>query len=160
MAPSYSRGRDETSRTEPDASLESAPLDFACRTSKETSKFEPTFGLRDEMDEFRRLKAMDPNASSRELAEFQVFAMAVAAYQVHGRGSEDRDGDNREDCGDDQRRGRHSSRKDFRDSHERRPGDRPTAGPRLDEKNDSSALAQIHLAETIDVAVTGVGKKK
>ena len=76
VAPSYSRGREETSRTEPDAPLEPAPPDFACHASKETYYFEPTFGLRGEMDDIRRLKAMYPNTSSRELAKFQVFAKA------------------------------------------------------------------------------------
>ena len=47
------------------------------------------------MDEFRRLKATNPDVSSRELAEFQVFAKAVAAHREDGRGSEDRGGDNR-----------------------------------------------------------------
>ena len=36
VAPSYSRGRDETSRKEPDAPLESAQPDFVTRASKET----------------------------------------------------------------------------------------------------------------------------
>ncbi|CAM9141487.1 unnamed protein product [Ascophyllum nodosum] len=130
VAPSYSRGWDETSRTEPDAPLEPAPPDFSCRASKETNTFEPTFGLRGGMDEFRRLKAVYPTASSREPAEFQVFAKAVAAHREDGRGSEDCGGDTREDTGDDRRRGRHSSRKDFKDSRELRPGDRPPAGPR------------------------------
>ena len=71
--PSISRKRDGTSRTKPDAPLEPAPLDFACRASKKTNKFEPTFGLRGGMDEFRRLKAMYPNISSPELAEFQAL---------------------------------------------------------------------------------------
>ena len=60
------------------------------------------------MEEFRRLKIMYPTASPRELAEFQVFAKAVAARREDGRGSEDRGEDNREDTGDDRRRGRHS----------------------------------------------------
>ena len=60
------------------------------------------------MDEFRRLKDMHPTASPREFAEFQVFAKAVAARREDGRGSEDRGEDNREDTGDDRRRGRHS----------------------------------------------------
>ena len=131
--PSMSWGWDETSRTEPDA-----PLDFACRVSKETKRFEPTFVFRGGMDEFRRLKAMYRNASSRELAAFQAFAKVVAEHREDGRDSEGRSGDNREDCGDDQCRGRHRSRKDSRDSRERRPGDRPSAGPRWDEKSDSS----------------------
>ena len=125
VAPSISRGWNETSRTEPDA-----PLDFACRASKKTNKFEPTFDLRGGMDKFRRLKAMYPNASSRELAEFQFFAKAVMGYRKDGRGSEGHGGDHRKDSGDDQRRGRHISRKDSRESRERRPGDRPSAGPR------------------------------
>ena len=87
------------------------------------------------MDEFRRLKAMYPTASTRELAEFQVFAKAVAARLEGGRGSENRGDDNREDTGDDRRRGRHSFRKDFKDPRERRPGDRPSAGTRWDEKS-------------------------
>ena len=60
------------------------------------------------MDEFHRLKVMYPTASPRELAEFQVFAKAVAARREDGRGSEDRGEDNCEDTGDDRRRGRHS----------------------------------------------------
>ena len=55
------------------------------------------------MDEFLRLKAIFPNASYRELAEFQVFAKAVAAYRENagdGRGSEDRGEDYCEDSGD------------------------------------------------------------
>ena len=59
------------------------------------------------MDEFRRLKVMYSTASHRELAEFQVFAKAVAARREDGRGSEDRGEDNEEDTGDDRRRGRH-----------------------------------------------------
>ena len=90
VAPSYSRGWDETSRTEPDATLEPTQLDFACHASKEANKFEPTLGLRGEMDEFRRLKDMYPIASSRELVEFQDFAKAVVAHREDGRGSEDR----------------------------------------------------------------------
>ena len=73
VAPSYSRGRDEFSRKEPDAPLEPAQPDFATRASKETNRSEPTFGLHGEMDEFRRLKVMYPTASTRELAEFQVL---------------------------------------------------------------------------------------
>ena len=88
MAPSYSRGRDETSRTEADAPLEPAPPNFAYSASKETKTIEPTFGLRGEMDKFHRLKAMYPDASSRELAEFQVFAKAMATHREDGRGSE------------------------------------------------------------------------
>ena len=130
VAPSYSRGRDETSRKEPDAPSEPAQPDFVTRASKETNKFEPTFGHHGEMDEFRRLKVMYPTASTRELAEFQVFAKAMAAHRKDGRGSEDRGGDNRGDTGDDQRRGRHNSRKDLKDSRERRPDGRPSAGPR------------------------------
>ena len=56
------------------------------------------------MDEFLRLKAISPNAFSRKLADFQVFAKAVAAYRENtgdGRGSEDRGKDYREDSGDD-----------------------------------------------------------
>ena len=108
VAPSYSRGRGETSRTEPNAPLELAQPDIACSASGETKKLEPIFGLHYEMDEFRRLKVMYPTASSRELAEFQVFAKAVAPRREDGRGSEDRGEDNREDTGDDHRRGRHS----------------------------------------------------
>ena len=137
-APSYSRGRDETSRTEPDAPLEPAQLDFSCHASKETNKFRPTFGLRGKMDEFRRLESMYPSISSRELAEFEAFAKAVAAQREDGRGREDRGEDNHKDTGDDRRRGRHSSRKDFKNSRERRPGGRPSAGPRWGEKRDSS----------------------
>ena len=112
------------SRTKADA-----PLDFARRASKETKKLEQTLGPRGGMDEFRRLTAMYPHAPSRELAEFQVFAKAVAKYRKDGRGSEDRGGDNHKDCGDDQGRGRHSSRKDS------------SAGPRWDEKSDSSCYS-------------------
>ena len=93
------------------------------------------------MDEIRRLKAMYPNTSSRELAEFQVFAKAVAAYREDGRSSEGRGRDSRQDCGDDQRRRRHSSRKDSRDSRERRPGDRPFVEPRWDKKSDNSCFS-------------------
>ena len=57
MAPSYSRGRDETCRTGPNAPLEPAQPDFACSASNETKKLE--------MDEFRRLKVMYPTASPR-----------------------------------------------------------------------------------------------
>ena len=159
MAPSYSRGRDETTRTEPDASLEPARPDFPCRASKETNKFEPTFELRGEMDEFRRLKAAHPSASSRELAEFQVFAKAVAAHREDGRGSEDRGEDNSEDTGDDRRRGRHSSCKDFKDSRERAPVADLLRDPGGMRKVIVSVLAQISLAETADVAVTGVEKR-
>ena len=95
MAPSYSRRRNEISRKEPDAPLEPAQPDFASRTSKETNKFELTFGLHDEIDGFRRLKVMYPTASTRELDEFQVFAKAMAAHREDGRGSENRGGDNR-----------------------------------------------------------------
>ena len=90
------------------------------------------------MDEFRRPKVLYPTASTRDLAEFQIFAKVVAAHREGGRGSENRGDDNHEDTGDDRRRGRHSSRKDFKDSRERRPGDRPSAGPRWDEKSDGS----------------------
>ena len=138
VAPSYSRGRDETSRTEPDAPLEPVQPDFAPRASKETNMFEPTFGLHGEMDELRRLMVMYPTASTQELAKFQVFAMAVAAHREDRRSSEDRGGDKRGETGDDQRRGRDSPRKDFKDPRERRPGGRPSAGPRWDEKSDSS----------------------
>ena len=104
-----SRRRDETSCTGPDASLEPAPLDFAYRASEETNTFEPTSGPHGEIDEFRGLKAMYPNASSLELAELQVFATAVAGYRENsedGRGSGGRGGDYRKDSGDDQRRRR------------------------------------------------------
>ena len=47
---------------------------------------------------------MYPNASSRELAELQVFAKAVTGYQEDGRGNEDRGGNYREDTGDYKRR--------------------------------------------------------
>ncbi|CAM9253091.1 unnamed protein product [Ascophyllum nodosum] len=90
VAPSYSRGRDETSHKEPDAPLEPAQPDFATRASKETNKFEPIFGLHNEMDEFRRLKVMHLTTPTRELAECQVFAEAMAAHREDGRGSEDR----------------------------------------------------------------------
>ena len=50
VAPSYSRGRDQTSRKEPDAPLEPAQSDFVTGASKEANKFEPTFRLHDEMD--------------------------------------------------------------------------------------------------------------
>ena len=81
---------------------------------------------------------MYPTASTREVSEFQVFAKAMAAHREDGRGSEDRGGDNRGDTGDDQRRGRHNSRKDLKDSRERHPDGRPSAGPRWDKKSDSS----------------------
>ena len=90
------------------------------------------------MDEFRRLKVMYPTASTRELAEFQVFVKAMAAHREDGRGSENRGGDNRGDTGDDQRRGRHNSRKDLKDYREHRPDGRHSAGTRWDEKSDSS----------------------
>ena len=102
VAPSYSRGWDEISRTEPNATLEPAQPDFAPRASKETNKTEPNFELHGEMDEIRRLKVMYPTASTRELTEFQVFAKAVAAHREDERGSEDRCGDNRGDTGDGQ----------------------------------------------------------
>ena len=57
VAPSYSRERDETSRTGPNAPLELAQSDFACSASNETKKLE--------MDEFRRLKVMYPTACPR-----------------------------------------------------------------------------------------------
>ena len=138
VAPSYSRGWDEISRKEPNAPLEPAQPDLATRASKETNKSEPTFGLHGEMDEFRRLKVMYPTASTRELAEFQVFAKAMAAHREDGRGSEHRGGDNRGDTGDDQRRGRHNSREGLKDYRERRPDGRPSAGSRWDKKSDSS----------------------
>ena len=130
VAPSISRRRDETSRTEPNAPLDPASLDFAGPAYKETTKFEPTFGLRGGMDEFRRLKGMHPNASPRELAEIQVFAKAVARCREDGRGSKGHGGDYREDRGEDQRRGRHSSRKDSKNSRERRPPARTSTVPR------------------------------
>ena len=111
MAPSYSRGRDETSRTGPNAPLELAQPDFTCSASDETKKLERSFGLHGEMDEFRPLKVMHPTASPRELAELHVFAKAVAARREDGCGSEDRGEDNREDTGDDRRRGRHSQQR-------------------------------------------------
>ena len=55
VAPSYSRGRIETSRTGP-----TAQPDFACSAPDETKKHELTFGLHGGMDEFRRLKVMYP----------------------------------------------------------------------------------------------------
>ena len=73
VAPSYSPGRNETSRTGPNAPPELAQTDFACSASGETKKLEPTFGLHRELDESRRLKVMNRTASPRELAEFQVF---------------------------------------------------------------------------------------
>ena len=54
---------------------------------------------------------------------FNLLPKAVAGFWKDGRGSEGRGGDSREDSGDDQRRGKHSSDKDSRDSFERRPGD-------------------------------------
>ena len=138
VAPSYSRGQDEISHKEPDTSLEPAQPDCATHALKETNKSEPTVGLHGEMDEFRRLKVMYPTASTRELAEFQVFAKAMAAHREDRRGSENRGGDNRGDTGDDQRRGRHNSRKDLKDYREHRPDGRHSAGPRWDEKSDRS----------------------
>ena len=123
---SISRRRDENSRTEPDVPLELAPLDFAYRASEETNTFEPTSGLHGEIDEFRGQKAMYPNASSLELAEFQFFAKAVAGYWENpgdGRGSEHHGGDFRKNSDDDYRRGRNSSHKDSRDFREHPPGD-------------------------------------
>ena len=111
MAPSYLRGRNETSHTGPNAPLELTQSDFACSASDETKKLQAAFGLHGEIDEFRRLKVMYPTAFPRELAEFQVFAKAVAARPEDGRGSEDRGEDNREDTGDDRRRGRHSQQR-------------------------------------------------
>ena len=93
------------------------------------------------MDEFRRLKVTYPTASPRELADFQVFDKTVAARRQDGRGSEDRGEDNRDDTGDDRRRGRHSSRMDFEDSRVRRPGGRPSAGSRWDETSNSSCTS-------------------
>ena len=90
------------------------------------------------MDEFRRLKVVYLTASTRELAEFQIFAKAMTAHREDGWGSENRGGDNRENTGDDQRRGRHNSRKDLKDSRERRPDGRLSAGPRWDKKSDKS----------------------
>ena len=46
VAPSYSRGRDETSRTGPNAPLEPVQPDFACSASNEMKKLE--------MDVFRK----------------------------------------------------------------------------------------------------------
>ena len=77
-------------------------------------------------------------ASTRELADFQVFAKAMTAHREDGRGSENRGVDNRGDTGDDQRRGRHNSRNDLKDSCERRPDDRPSSGPRWNKKSDRS----------------------
>ena len=57
VAPSYSRGRYETSRTGPNAPLEPAQSDFACSASNETKKLE--------MDEFLGLRVMYPTASPR-----------------------------------------------------------------------------------------------
>ena len=73
VAPSYSRGWNETSRTGPNAPPELAQPDFACSASDGTTKLEPTFGLHGEMDKSRRLKVMYPTASPQELVEFQVF---------------------------------------------------------------------------------------
>ena len=70
LAPSYSRGRDETSCTGPNVPLELAQPDFACSASDKTKKLESTFELHGEMDEFRRLKVMYPTASARERTEF------------------------------------------------------------------------------------------
>ena len=42
VVPSYSRGRDETSCTGPNAPLELAQPDFACSASDETKKLEST----------------------------------------------------------------------------------------------------------------------
>ena len=117
VAPSYSRRQDTP--------LEPAQPDFATHALKETSKSEPTFGLHGEMDEFRRLKVMYPTASTRELAEFQVFAKAMAAHRGDGPGSENRE-DNRGDTGVDQRRSRHNSRKDLTQGLSRAPPRWPT----------------------------------
>ena len=159
VVPSYSRERDETSRNEPDAPLEPAQPDFAPRASKETNKFEPTFGLHGEMDEFRRLKVMYPTASTRELAEFQIFAKAMAGHREEGRGSEDRGGDNRGDTGNDQRRGRHNSRKELKDPASAAPMADLLRDPGRTRRATDPNVAQIPLVATIDVAATGVGRK-
>ena len=46
VAPSYSRGRDETSCTGPNAPPELAQTDFACSASDKTKKHEGTFPFR------------------------------------------------------------------------------------------------------------------
>ena len=139
--PSKCRSRDEASRTELDAPLEPALLNFAYRTSDKIYRFKPTSGLCGRMEEFRRLKVISPNAFSREFAEFQAFAKAVTGYRENtgdGYGSEGRrGGDNREDSGDDKQPRRQSSRKDSKDSHERSPRDRPSLGPKWEEKSYS-----------------------
>ena len=122
--PSKPRSRDETSRTELDAPLEPAPLNVAYRTSEEMNRCKSTSGLRGRMGEFRRLKAISPNA----------FAKAVAEYRENtgdGYGSEDRGGDIHEDSGDGKQPGRYSSRKDSKDYHERSARDRPSTGPQV-----------------------------
>ena len=159
MAPSYSRGRDETSRKEPDAPLGPVQPDFVTRASKETNKFEPTFGLHSKMDEFRRLKVMYLTAPTRELAEFHMFAKAMAAHREDGRGSEDRGGDNRGDTGDDQRRGRHNSRKDLKDSASAASMTDLLREPGGTRRAIAPTRAQIPLVATTDVAATGVGRK-
>ena len=78
---------------------------------------------------------MYSTASTREHAEFQVFAKEMAAHREVGL---DRGGDNRGDTGDDQQRGRHNSRKDLKNYREHRPDGRPSAGPRWDKKSDRS----------------------
>ena len=140
VAPSYSQGRDETSRTRPNAPLELAQPDFACRASDETKKLESTFGLHGEMDEFRRLKVMYPTASLENLPTNRflprrwqrVGKMAVAAKTVvkiivktpvttaSGAGT---------------------ASKDFKDPRERHLRGRPFAGPRWGETSNSSCTS-------------------
>ena len=159
VAPSYSRGRDETSRTGPNALLEPAQPDFLCSALNET-KLEPTFGLRGKMDEFRRLKVTYPTAPPRELADFQVFAETVAARRQDEPDSEDRGEDNREDTGDDCRRSRHSALMNFEDSRVRRPGGRPSAGSRWDETSNSSCTSSDPSSQDIRRRSHRRGKEK
>ena len=89
--------RDGTSRTEPDA-----PLDFACRASKEPNKFEPTSRLRGYMDEFRRFKAIYSNVPLVIMPNLRF--LPVTRYRENtgdGRGSEGRGGHCREYSVDD-----------------------------------------------------------
>ena len=189
MAPSYSRGRHETSRTGPNAPPELAQPDFACSASDETKKLEPTFGLHCEMDESRRLKVMYRTASPRELVEFQLFPrrcqrvekMGVAARTVvkiiKKTPATTAGGGQAQPASGSEGEGRHGStsvlpalsgerserkpRRNIRyehprverhhrgrDSRDRHPRDRPSTGPRWEEKNGSSVLALSPLART------------
>ena len=92
--PGLFRRLHETSRTELHT-----PLGLTYRASEETHRFELTSGLPGDMNEFRRLKARCPSATSRGLAEFMIFAKAVAGFRQKPGGwyvREDRGGEYRE----------------------------------------------------------------